>query len=95
MTRRNPGLMVWYMPEGEEADATPPAERRTIEEALECGVTAAAEWIESFKGGGKRWHAWGFREMGIATEAAIAAVAKYKQLKEGEPDANTATRPAS
>lgn len=86
---RKPRLMVWYLPDGEAAAAMPEAEQAAIEQAMECGVIAAAEWVESFKGGGKRWHAWGHREMGIATEAAGAAIAKYKQIKEIEPDADT------
>ena len=90
-----PRLMVWYLPEGEEAASTPEAERAAIETAMEYGVTAAAEWVAGFKGGGKRWHAWSHREMGIATTAAGAAIAKYKQIKESEPDADTVARSPS
>jgi hypothetical protein len=85
---RKPGLMVWYMPEGDEALGMPEAERAAIEAAMEYGVTEAAEWVDSLKGGGKCWHEWSDREMGIATTAAGAAIAKYRQIRETEPDAD-------
>lgn len=92
---RKPHLMVWYMPDDDDEPSMPEAERAAIEEAMECGVTEAAEWIESFQGGDEDWHAWGTREMGIATTAAGAAIAKYKQIKETEPNADTPSRPPS
>jgi hypothetical protein len=82
---RKPRLMVWYMPEGDEALGMPEAERTAIEAAMEYGVIEAAEWLDSLKGSGQRWHEWGSREMGIATTAAGAAIAKYRQIRETEP----------
>jgi hypothetical protein len=64
------------------------------DEAIEAGITAAAEEIDRHAGRGRRWRAWGEKEMLVAGTAAQAAVAKWRQIQEGTC-ADTVARPAS
>ena len=64
------------------------------QEAVEAGISAAAEEISRLAAWDPRWAGWGDKEMLIADTAAKTSLDKWKQLKEGT-SANTATGSAS
>jgi hypothetical protein len=58
------------------------AARRQIEEAVEAGVEAAAEWVSSSLPKGQQ--AWGPKEYQIAERSAREAIAALRQFEAGK-----------